>query len=106
MTCFDHFDDCYSTEKLRKFKAASLEVLIQTIGTIDDEVEDKFQECPIYLEFVGDKLSKRAIAAIVISALVVCAVIFGYVYWRLKRSRQSRLHSYNQAVAADNFQLQ
>ena len=57
---------------------------------ISDETEDMLQECPIYLELVGDKLSKRAIAGIVIGILLVISVVVGFIYFRLKKSKQRR----------------
>ena len=64
------------------------------------------QECPIYLELVGDKLSKRAVAGIVIGILLVISVVASFIHFRLKKSKQGRQNNmhknniYNLAATA------
>ena len=59
MECYNTLDECYTSENLKKFKAASLELSVQLIGTISDETKDKFQDCPIYTELVGIRNSTK-----------------------------------------------
>ena len=95
MECYNHFDECYTSKNLKKFKAASLELSVQFIGTKSDETEDMFQDCPIYTELVGMRNSTKMMwIGISIGVIVVIAVITFFIYKKYQRPR------YNQAATA------
>ena len=95
MECYNTFDECYTSENLKKFKAASLELSVQLIGTVSDETEDMLQDCPIYTELVGMRNSTKMMwVGISVGIIVVVAVIAFFIYKKSQRPR------YNQAATA------
>ena len=93
MECYNHFDECYTSENLKKFKGASLELSVQLIGTVSDETEDMFQDCQIYTKLVGMRNSTKMMwVGISIGLIVVIAVIGFFIYKKYQRPR------YNQAA--------
>lgn len=93
--CQHHFDECYTPEKLEKLKAASMEAIVQLIGTFDDDTEDMLQDCPIYTEIVGMRNStKMMYIGISVGVIVILAVMTFLLYKRYNRPR------YNQAATA------
>ena len=68
-------------------KGAALELSVQMIGLISDEAEDKLQDCPIYIELVGLRRSKKFLYAGITVGVVVIAGLIGVCIWRKKNSR-------------------
>ena len=96
MQCYDHVETCFTEENLKKFKGAALELSVQTVGMFSDDVEDALQDCPIYIELVGLRNSKKlgyVGMAVGLVVVVACAVFF---IWR--RRRRTSGHSYNQTA--------
>ena len=67
-------------------KGAALELSVQIIGLISKEAEDKLQDCPIYIDLVGLRRSKKFLYARITVGVVVFALI-GFCIWRKKNSR-------------------
>ena len=68
-------------------KGAALELSVQMIGLISDEAEDKLQDCPIYIELVGLRRSKKFLYIGITVGVVVFAALIGFCMWRKKNSR-------------------
>ena len=68
-------------------KGAALELSVQMIGLISDEAEDKLQDCPIYIELVGLRRSKKFLYAGITVGVLVFAALIGVCIWRKKNSR-------------------
>ena len=68
-------------------KGAALELSVQMIGLISDEAEDKLQDCPIYIELVGLRRSKKFLYAGITVGVVVFAALIGFCMWRKKNSQ-------------------
>ena len=86
MQCYDHLESCYSGKNLDKFKAAAMELSVQTIGAFSDEIEDMLQDCPIYRELVGMRNSKKVLyVGIGVGLLVVVALVAGLIYRKTRR---------------------
>ena len=68
-------------------KGAALELSVQMIGLISDEAEDKLQDCPIYIELVGFRRSKKFLYAGITVGVVVIVGLIGVCIWRKKNSR-------------------
>ena len=85
MQCYDHLETCFTDKNLNKFKGAALELSVQTIGMISDEVEDALQDCPIYIELVGWRKSKKLLHAGIAVGLVIVAAFVVFLIWRRRR---------------------
>ena len=68
-------------------KGAALELSVQMVGLISDEAEDKLQDCPIYIDFVGLRRSKKFLYAGITVGVVVIVGLIGVCIWRKKNSR-------------------
>ena len=89
MECYNTFGECYTSENLKKFKAASLELSVQLIGTVSDETEDMFQDCPIYTDLVGMRNSTKMMwIGISVGIFMVVVVIASFIIF--KKSKQPR----------------
>ena len=97
MQCYDHIETCYTDKNLNKFKGAALELSVQTIGMFSDEAEDMLQDCPIYIELVGLRNSKKLLyAGIAVGLVIVAAFVVCFFYRR--RHRRSSGYSYDQTA--------
>ena len=99
MQCYDHVETCYTDKNLNKFKGAALELSVQTIGMFSDEAEDMLQDCPIYIELVGLRNSKKllyagiAVGLVIVAAFLVCFFLSEKtprVFWVFLRSNSNR----------------
>ena len=107
MECYNTLDECYTSENLKKFKAASLELSVQFIGTVSDETEDMFQGCPIYTELVGIRKSTKMMwEGIFIGVIIVIAFIASFILYKndykcnIRCNNRSKHPSYNQAATS------
>ena len=96
MQCYDHVETCYTDKNLNKFKGAALELNVQAIGMLSDEVEDALQDCPIYIELVGLRKSKKVLYAGIAVGLVIVSAFVVFLLWR--RRHRSSEYSYNQTA--------
>ena len=89
MQCYDHLETCFTDEALKKFKRAALELSVQTIGMFSDKVEDALQDCPIYIELIGLRKSKKLLYAGIAVGLVIVGAFVVFLVWRRRRRSRS-----------------
>ena len=77
------------------FKAAAMELTVQTIGVFDDDIEDMLQDCPIYTQLVGLRNSKKVMYVCIGVGLPIVLIGCLAFYYRRRKS-QIRFSSYNQ----------
>ena len=95
MHCYDHLESCYTGNNLDRFKAAAMELTVQTIGVFDDDFEDELQDCSIYTQLVGLKNSNKVLYVCIGVGLPIVLIGCLALYYRRRKS-QTRLSSYNQ----------
>ena len=87
--------------KLDKLKGSVLELSVQTIGVLNDDIEDKLQDCPIYRELVGLRSSKKALYAGIGVGLLLAVALTA---WFIIRKNRRNTTTYQTASELKAFQ--